>query len=156
MATPRSIKGAMKQCKDYYAKREKARIAKEKAEEEYNKFNKLYWGDLLIRPVAKQLLKHFPGRIMEILGPFGLSCEISVWFKKKGVDERKIHDIKGGIKAITFRPGDLDQGELRIVKRDEDNGSCPKGSIGAINGFNHPVVPLTPDMTIKDLLKYVY
>jgi hypothetical protein len=158
MSTPRTIKGTIRATKEYYARVEKAKKAKERAEKKYNDLWKLSWIDLLVRPIALQLAKHFPGRKMEILGPFGLGCETSVWFKqnKPGVDENKLFDIKGGIKAITFRPGDLKQGELRIVKRDEDNGSCPKGSIGAVNGFNHPTVLITPEMTINDLLKYVH
>ena len=155
MATPRSIKGAMKQCKDYYAKREKARIAKEKAEEEYNKFNKLYWGDLLIKPIAKQLIKHFPGRVLEILGPFGLNCEISVWFKKKGVDEKHLFDTKDTVKSITFRPGNVEKGEFRVVSYEEDTKEFKENSIGAMNGMNFKSIPVTKNTTIRDLLKYV-
>ena len=156
MTSPRTIKGTIKATKEYYARVEQAKEKREQAERELKALDNKNWLDLMVRPLAKQIAKHFPNREVEILGPFGLGSRVSVWFKMKGVSEKKIHDKKGGIKAITFQPGELDKGELYVVNEKEDNGSCPKGSIGQINGFNHPTMVITPNMTIKDLLKYVY
>jgi hypothetical protein len=156
MTTPRTIKGIIRATKEHYAKVDKARENYEQAEKMYKDINKVHWSELLIKPLSIQLTKHFPNRTVEILGPFGLSCEVSIWFKKKGLDEKKLFGTKDGVKSITFRPGDLDKGELRIVKTEEDDGTCHKGSIGELNGFNHPTITITSDMTINDLLKYVH
>lgn len=112
------------------------------------------WQDALIKPIAEELVKHFPDRQYEILGPFGLSAEVGLHLYRIGVDKKHKFDGDNCI-SITFRPGDLEKGELRIVDYKKDTGEFRKGTLGEVNGMNHPEIPLSPDTTIQELLKWV-
>lgn len=113
-----------------------------------------FWQDALIKPIAEELIKHFPDRRYEILGPFGLSSETAIHFYRIGVDEKHKFDGDNCI-SITFRPEDLEKGELRLVNHKTNTGEFREGTIGEMNGMNHPTIPLSPDMTIEELLKWV-
>lgn len=113
-----------------------------------------FWKEALIKPIAEELIQHFPGRRYEILGPFGLSAEVGVHFYRIGVDEKHLFDGDNCI-SISFRPGDLEKGELKVVDSKTNTGEFREGTIGALNGMNHPEIPLSPDMTIEELLKWV-
>ena len=113
-----------------------------------------FWSESLIKPIAEELVKHFPDRCYDILGPFGLSSEIAIHFYRIGVDEKHMFDGDNCI-SITFRPGDLDKGELRLVDHKTNTGEFRKGTIGDMNGMNYPTIPLSPDTTIEELLKWV-
>jgi len=135
----------------------RARIEeREKQIERLNKkLEKLpFWKDGLIKPIAEELIKHFPDRYYEILGPFGLTSEISIHFYRIGVNEKQLFDGDNCI-SITFRPGELDKGELRIADRKTNTGEFREGTLGEMNGMNHPEIPLSPDTTIEELLKWV-
>lgn len=135
----------------------RARIEqREKQIERLNtKLKKLpFWKDALIKPIAEELGKHFPDRRYEILGPFGLSCEVGLHLYRIGVDEKHLFD-GDNCKSITFRPGDLEKGELRIVDYKTNTGEFRKDTLGEVNGMNHPEIPLSPDTTIEELLKWV-
>jgi len=45
-----------------------------------------------IKPLAKELLKHFKGRHYDILGPFGLNNNTSIHFYKDGVTRENMFD----------------------------------------------------------------
>ena len=108
------------------------------------KLDKLpFWKDALIKPIAEELIKHFPDRCYDILGPFGLSSETSIHFYRTGVDEKHKFDGDNCI-SITFRPGDLEKGELRIVDHKTNTGEFREGTLGEVNGMNHPTIPLSP------------
>lgn len=135
----------------------RARIEeREKQIERLNKkLEKLpFWKDGLIKPIAEELIKHFPDRRYEILGPFGLTAETAIHFYRIGVDDKKLFDGDNCI-SITFRPGDLEKGELNIVNHKENTGKFAEGTLGEVNGMNNPTIPLSPDMTIEELLKLV-
>lgn len=119
------------------------------------KLDKLpFWQDALIKPIAEELIKQFPDRCYDILGPFGLSNETAIHFYRIGVDEK--HKFEGdNCISITFRPGNLEKGELRLVDHKKNTGEFRKGTIGEMNGMNHPTIPLSPDTTIEELLKWV-
>ena len=141
-----------------YVKRLNAYNALEKRIEQLNaqlkELKHPFWKEELIEPIAEEMIKHFPDRYYEILGPFGLSAELSIHFYKKGVDEK--HRFEGdNCVSISFRPEDLDKGELSIVNNKKDTGRFAKGTLGEINGFNYPVIQLSPDTTIDELLQYV-
>jgi hypothetical protein len=70
------------------------------------------------------------------------------------VPEEKLWDKKGTVKAISFVP-DLEHGTLRIVNDSKDTKEYPKGSIGSMNGMNHPRIPVDPKWSVKDLVKFI-
>lgn len=114
----------------------------------------LSWVELVIRPLAKKLKRYVPGYRVEVLGPFGLCNQVSIHFYKIGVPEEKIWDKKGAVKAISFVP-DLEHGTLRIVDDSKDTKDHPEGSIGAVNGMNHPRIPIDPKWAVKELVKFI-
>lgn len=119
------------------------------------KLDKLpFWQDALIKPIAEELIKQYTDRYYEILGPFGLSSETSIHFYRIGVDEKHKFDGDNCI-SITFRPGNLEKGELRLVDHKKNTGEFREGTLGALNGMNYPTIPLSPDTTIEELLKWV-
>jgi len=108
--------------------------------------NEKPWFVELLEPLAKIMVKVIEARTgvprtYELLGPFGLSSEVSIHFYKVGVPENKKLDGDNCL-SITFRPGDLDAGELFVVDYTKDTHEFPDGSIGQINGLNHPSVPV--------------
>lgn len=112
------------------------------------------WTDALLKPIAEELIKQFPDRYYDILGPFGLSSETAIHFYRIGVDEKHKFDGDNCI-SITFRPGNLENGELRLVDHKTNTGEFREGTLGEMNGMNHPTIPLSPDTTIEELLKWV-
>jgi len=127
----------------------------EKREKEIEKLNEKlktirpFWVSTIIHPIANELAQYMH-RTAEILGPFGLTCQVSVYFHKKGAAD-KFEDSK----SITFRPVDLDKGVIGVVNKQTDTRQYAKGTVGDINDMNHPTVKLGPNTTIKELLKWV-
>jgi hypothetical protein len=114
----------------------------------------LSWVDLVIKPLAKKLKRYVPGYRVEVLGPFGICNEVSIHFCKIGVPEEKLWDKKGAVKSISFVPN-LEQGTFRVVDRSKDTKDHPEGSIGAVNGMNHPRIPIDLKWAVKDLVKFI-
>ena len=110
------------------------------------------WVDSLVKPIAEEMLPYFPGRYFDFLGPFGLGARTSIHFYKEGVDEKDRFSGRNCL-SITFEPGDLDAGELRLVDEHTNTGKYRKDTIGEVNGFNHPAVDM-PD-TIQGLVKFM-
>lgn len=114
------------------------------------------WINYLVKPLLRLLLPYMAARGFnryELLGPFGITHSMSIHFFKKGVKKKGIYDVPGAIQSITFVPG---QGaELRIKDESKNTGEFSPSSIGAVNGMNHPDIPITEDTTLAEVLKYV-
>ena len=110
------------------------------------------WIDEIIKPIAEEMLKQLPGRYYDILGPFGLGSETAIHFYK----EEARGELDGCI-SITFRPNSLEVGDIKIVVVDYkvSTGQYSPGSIGEMNGFNHPAVPVPEHDTIAWLLAFM-
>ena len=105
------------------------------------------WIDMLIEEIAKELLPLFPGRYYEILGPFGITAEISIHFCKEG--------DKNDILSISFRPGKLENGEICRVDYSVNTRKFTPDSLGGMNGMNYPTIPLLPETEVKSLAEFV-
>src|SRR5258708_7962903 len=64
----------------------------------------------IVEPLAKELVKKMPGRHYDILGPFGLCCQVSIHFYKDGVPEREKCD-GDNCRSITFADVDQERGD---------------------------------------------
>jgi len=104
------------------------------------------WIDEIIKPIAEEMIKHFPDRQYDILGPFGLTCETAIHFYLNGSD-----NIESCL-SITFRPGDLDKGEIKIVDYSKNTMRYRENTLGEINGMNYPSVPIPKDADIQWLV----
>ncbi len=103
------------------------------------------WSNLVMEPLAKALVRHFPGYRAEVLGPFGLQSEYAIHFYHKD-------DTARPSLSINFvRAGD----HLELIDVTQNTHRFPKGSVADINGMNHPRMKIPTAWTIKDLAQYV-
>jgi hypothetical protein len=49
---------------------------------------------------------------------------------------------------------DLDTGTLSVTNYSQDNGQFPGGTIGALNGMQHPSFVIEPEWPVGKVLKY--
>jgi len=99
------------------------------------------WIDEIIKPIAEMLIKKMPDRYFEIFGPFGMNSETSIHFYKNGVTNNNRFD-GDNCKSITFRPRNLDIGELVLVDYSEDTHQYKEGTLAELNGENYRTVPM--------------
>lgn len=121
------------------------------------------WFDTLIHPLAKVLTPLLGCENYEILGPFGLRAETSIWFKKKD-STAKYCDYsltvtlfnefdKNSIYKDRYCMSSTKTVELRYDTGERD-GSYQRGSIGELNGFNKIESPLPESIEeIVNLIK---
>lgn len=106
-----------------------------------------YWGKTLIKPLAKELQTYFPEyKHIELLGPFGLRCSLSVWLYKETKNKlmskfgrEEGHNKffkKDNIISITFIPRGHKDGAFEY-ETGETTKECRTGTIGDMNGFNN-------------------
>lgn len=110
------------------------------------------WVDDLVEPIAKAMVEKMPDRYYDILGPFGLGATTSIHFYKKGVKRDHLFD-GDNCRSITFRPKDLDKGELVLVDYTRELPGYAKGSIGEMSELQYPTVPI--GKSIDKLLQFM-
>lgn len=125
--------------------------------------DKTGWIDNLLVPIAKAIVQKEGFHSFETLGPFGLTCETSLWLwkTKEDFDSRNEPDGLKPLLSIRFRPrGHRDEKSgaylIRLVatthKRVEE---YPKGSIGYLNGFGKEEIDIT-DWDLDTLIAFMY
>lgn len=135
----------------------------ERAEKSLRRLNKKSsWVENLLNPIAKAIVEKENFYSFEILGPFGLTCETSIWFwkTKEDFDARNETDGLKPLISIRFRPcGHRDENNaylMRLVvtthKKVEE---YPKGSIGALNGFGKEEIDIS-DWDLDTLIAFMY
>jgi len=105
------------------------------------------WIDTIIKAVADDLILLLPGRYYEILGPFGLGARTSIHFYKNEVKGISGMDkfTNGNCLSITFLPTSLDSGTIKVEDSATDTGEYNRGTLGELNGFNHPSIDIPDD-----------
>jgi hypothetical protein len=98
---------------------------------------------VIIGPIAAELQRRFPDFEFEVLGPFGLGSEYGIHAKVRLGEGEKFDWDAHHVGGITLRPGRREEGELRMKDYSKDTGRHPPGSLGQINGLNHPDVYVT-------------
>lgn len=130
---------------------EKTRAQLKRLEERRHNLYHPSWIDSLVKPIAEAMVKHFPDRTFEILGPCGMSSETAIHFYKKGIVRKD--QFKGdNCISITFRPG-TDLPDLTVVDELTDTKRYKPGSIAEMNGMNYLAFPIQDD--IKWLLSFM-
>lgn len=96
-----------------------------------------------LEPLAAAMLTQFPGMEAKVRGPYGLgnTAAISIFDPARGED-------KGIVGWLQFR---RDEGQVGYVDTSKDEGNYSPKSLGALNGRNHPTVPLTADMSLEEI-----
>lgn len=101
-----------------------------------------------LHPLADAVLVHFPGMAARIMGPYGLgnTASISIYDPAKGETDDSV------VGWLQFRC-DADVGQVLYVDLDQNTGCYPPGSIGELNGLNHPGVAITDDTPMERLIE---
>jgi heme-degrading monooxygenase HmoA len=122
------------------------------------------WVQTLLVPIAKAIVEKEGFHSFQTMGPFGLTCETSLWFWKTKEDfkayKNNAEDCLKPLLSIQFRPrGRRDENDvyqMRLVvtthKRIEE---YPAGSIGALNGFGKEEIDIT-DWSLDTLIAFMY
>ena len=106
------------------------------------------WATCLIKPIAEAMLPLLPGRYFEILGPVGIGARVSIHFYRNGVKKEDRWKDSNCL-SITFEPANLQKGELQAVDNLTDTNKYAIGTIGEINGLNHPSVKIPEDADVQ-------
>ena len=138
-------RGYAERLASYHIARDKHRATIDKLESRVARLKNKWpecpsWIDELVKPIADALAVRYPEYYFSILGPFGLTSQTSIHASLKSAvdaDPRGFH-VTG---SLTFRPASLEQGAIDIVDYTIDTGRFATGTLGDINGMNHPVRP---------------
>ena len=120
------------------------------------------WHANLVIPLAEVLTPLLECESYEILGPFGLRAEPSIWFKKKDSTAKYCDYSLSVTENCEFHDNHYYKGDyctppmksvqLHYDTYERDN-SYQHGSIGELNGFNKIEAPL-PE-SIEELVKII-
>lgn len=102
----------------------------------------------ILKYIAEELLKRNPElKSYEILGPFGLNCELSIWFFKTQTPPQE-NTVEQIVYSLTFH------GHNEVWTGKESN-LYSKGSIGYLNGDNRIMVPVESIEQLDILMKTI-
>ncbi len=120
------------------------------------------WHANLVIPLAKILTPLLECESYEILGPFGLRAETSIWFKKKDstakyCDYSLSLTVHNEWETDNYYKGEYCMSTMKSVQLRYDtykrDNSYERGSIGELNGFNKIEAPL-PE-SIDDIVNLI-
>ena len=103
---------------------------------------------VLFKPIAERLKQELKATEIEWYGPFGLDCSQSIYFKK---NDGSITDEGNVLGSITFINSG---GGYAIRDENENTERYPNGSLGEMNGMNHPVIEFTEEHNFNWLLEW--
>lgn len=106
----------------------------------------------LVEQIGKLLLKEYPDRELDVLGPFGLRGQVAIHLYKKGVADDKKFEGDNCI-SISFVMGD--ETNPLYVETGEVKESYAKNTLGAVNGMNNVTIPVPPDADLEWLKQYI-
>lgn len=129
---------------------EKKTLQIERLKKKEAKLGYVSWINEIIKPLAEELRKKLNKKHVDILGPFGINCQTSIWFYNT---EKERAACK--VKSITLRPYDLEEGILYVETRKTKN-SYEKNTIGEVNGGNIVCDEVPKNASINWFLKYVH
>lgn len=107
---------------------------------------KTHWTDAILKPIALLMVEELNGYTHEILGPFGLNCETSIWIwpTQRDAENRGLNNLH----SVTFVSNYIYDDakpihnvigiDLTIKDYSVNKKAYPQGSIGDLNGMNHP------------------
>lgn len=126
---------------------EKLEAKRRKLDDKASQLNP-HGNSLYLKPIAEAMLPFFPGAEFRIRGPYGLGNTSAISF----FDPAKGETDEGMRGWLQFRSDTYGE-NIYYVDVSTDNGAYPPKSLGALNGLNNPSVPLTPEMTVEELVR---
>lgn len=118
-----------------------------------------YWTKIILENIAKEMLQYFPDRyIYKIYGPFGLGSHTSIWINHPewNLNDKEKKNLPNYFFEFSPDLSDNCENTLSRIDHKTNTNEFPKGTIGEINGFNHPNIPIPNDTTIFELIKLFY
>jgi len=104
-----------------------------------------HWKNWLVPELAKAVLAEKPEwDRFETSGPCGICSRMIITFHK-GDEE---------VFWLMVNDPDLETGELHVTDYGVDTGEYAKGTIGEVNGMNHPRILIDPAWPVEKLLSY--
>ena len=128
----------------------KKRLKQLRSEKELAENHAPSWIESILKPIAKDMLKHLPNYSFEISGPFGTPANTSIFFRKEGVPKEERYNGENSM-FIGFRPLNMDSSENTLGLIDYATSNGPPDN----NDLHHPTRPITPNATVLDLLTWM-
>lgn len=129
----------------------------ERARKRMDALKRPHWTELIIKKITKEMMAYFPDHyVYEILGPFGLNASVFVLISHPDWDVHKANNYPHYNFEFVPNLRSKDDANLKRVDRTINTGEFTPNSIGAINGFNHPQIPIPNETTIKKLILMFY
>lgn len=132
------------------------------------------WIDTILEPLGRKLAQKYSVNtpyISRVLGPFGLGARTSIHFHRKDTFDRfqkyerqasrpewlRLNNAKlYGVHFITFECyGQGNKRRLAVVDYTVKMNSFPLGTIGEMNGFNHPTVIIPTNANLKWFMSWI-
>lgn len=104
------------------------------------------WVGSLIKPIAEAMAAELNQRV-EISGPFGLGCNVLVFFYDPADSEPTERQTPTGYLKFTDR--DLENGEVALRDYTKDTGGFGPNSIGRMNDLHQPHIPIPTDADLQ-------
>ena len=130
-----------------------------RAEIKRKNINQPYWTKEIVENIAKEMLQYFPNKYKyKILGPFGIGSKTSIWINHPKWNVHDNKKCKFPHYDFTVSPFLLKESNTTLFMIDEskDTKTYKKETIGELNGFNNPEIPIDNNITILNLIKLFY
>ena len=147
------LQDKVKEFHEYEAKTEAMKKRLDALEARYKKrWASNHWIDTFIKPLAVAMCEKIGTAKWEIMWPFGLGCEISIWFWD--TDEQY---KESKIKSITLHPDYYNDNPCGVTVKDyaQKHALYPANSFAALNGLNYAAVTPLPDADLDWFIQYV-
>jgi len=105
------------------------------------------WAVEIVEPISQELKKRLPDYV--VITTLGIIEEQTC-----GIFCTRISEKTESCLSIVFVPIDLENGVIAIRDHTVNTHEYPDGSACAINGLNHPDIPIPQDADIEWLLKH--
>jgi hypothetical protein len=100
-----------------------------------------YWFNYFLPPICKIVCRAQGYDFFQLSGPSGICARVWAIFFKDGK----------AVLSLAFTC-DIGSGKVSVTDYSQNTGEYKPGTIGAINGMNHPEVSITPSMKVSELV----
>lgn len=139
----------IKRIQSYLSRQDKIRLQIEALKIEMEKMGYPRF-DNIFAPLFKNIQQELQADGYQVYGPFGIYNQRTVYWLK---DNKKNITIDGNVLGSLVFVSDTNGWKLR--NEDVDTGQFTEGTIGEMNGMNHPEMNITDEMDMEWLLNYI-
>ena len=110
-----------------------------------NNFTFPFWKDFVVVRLAESLKRLLHQDSYEISGPFGVAARLPITFSLNNQETL----------YITIDPISIAGHQVGIIDYTTNNHRHKRGTIGEVNGFNHPIIAIDPKSTADNVAKII-